>query len=276
MLRHRSEIKGYAIHASDGLVGTISDFLFDDHTWMVRWMVVDTGQWLSDRKVLLPLSAISHVNHIAHQFNVKLTQQQIEDCPATDTDLPVSRQNETNIYDHYAWSPYWIDGSYMSQPAGIGMAVAGISPISGPSEELVHRALEIDELQRAKSDPALRSADEVTGYNIHASDGEIGHVDDFLVDDENWSIHHLVINTSNWWLGHKVLISPLSVRKIKWADRTVCLDVNRQTIKDSPPYDPSAEISVRENHIHRYDGDHRANEITRKRSNATNENLNRP
>jgi hypothetical protein len=81
MLRHTSDIKGYAIHASDGQIGSVSDYLFDDQTWLVRWLVVDTGHWLPGRKVLLPPSALGHVDHIARQFNVRLTKAEVEASP---------------------------------------------------------------------------------------------------------------------------------------------------------------------------------------------------
>jgi hypothetical protein len=91
MLRHESEINGYAIHATDGLIGTVNDFLFDDATWLVRWLVIDTGNWLPGRKILLPPSALAHVNHMGHQFAVRLTKQQIKECPEIEADRPVSR-----------------------------------------------------------------------------------------------------------------------------------------------------------------------------------------
>jgi hypothetical protein len=106
----------------------------------------------------------------------------------------------------------------------------------------MQREKEIDDVQRSKDDPALRSADEVTGYHIHASDGEIGHVEGFLVEDNDWSIHYLVVDTKNWWPGKKVLISPLSVRKIDWAGRQVSLGADRQKVRNSPAYDSSMTV----------------------------------
>ena len=113
MLRNASAINGYAIEASDGLLGTVSDFLFDDAGWLVRWLVVDTGNWLSGRKVLLPPSALGHLDRKEREFSVRLTMQQVKDSPDIDTDRPVSRQIETNIYDYYGWNPYWGAGPYM-------------------------------------------------------------------------------------------------------------------------------------------------------------------
>ena len=113
MLWNASAINGYAIAASDGRLGTVSDFLFDDASWLVRWLVVDTGNWLSGRKVLLPPSVLGHLDPKEDEFSVELTMQQVKDSPEIDTDRPVSRQMETNVYDYYGWSPYWGTGFYM-------------------------------------------------------------------------------------------------------------------------------------------------------------------
>lgn len=258
MLRHETEIKGYVIHATDGLIGTVNDFLFDDTTWSVRWLVIDTGNWLPGRKVLLPPSALAEVNHMGRQFSVKLTKQQVKECPEVDFDRPVSRQEETNIYNYYGWAAYWDGGLYPSFVGYGGGYLAGTAP---PSPELMKREKAIDNAQRSKDDPALRSANEVTGYEILASDGEIGHVEDFLVEDADWSIHYLVVDTTNWWLGKKVLISPLSVRKIEWEDGRVSLGANRQKVKDSPAYDPSMTVDpVYEKNFHKHYGDLRLRE----------------
>jgi sporulation protein YlmC with PRC-barrel domain len=255
MLRHESEIDGYAIHASDGLIGTVSDFLFDDATWLVRWLVVDTGNWLAGRKVLLPPSALGGVNHMGHQFSVRLTKQQVKDCPDVESDRPVSRQSEASIYNYYGWSPYWGAGSYLGM-VGYGGGMLGTSSAARPSLELMQRERAIDDTQRRKNDPALRSAREVTGYHIHASDGEIGHVEDLLVEDDDWSIHYLVVDTKNWWPGRKVLISPMSVRKIDWAGGQVSLGADRQKVKDSPAYDPSMTVDpIYEKNFHKHYGD---------------------
>jgi len=260
MLRRESEIDGYAIHANDGLIGTVSDFLFDDATWLVRWLVIETGNWLSGRKVLLPPSALADVNHIGHQFSVRLTRQQVKECPDVESDRPVSRQSEADIYNYYGWSPYWGAGSYLGM-VGYGGGMVSAMEGARPSLELMQREQAIDDARRSKDDPALRSANEVTGYHIHASDGEIGHVEDFLVEDDDWSIHYLVVDTKNWWPGKKVLISPMSVRKIEWADRRVNLGADRQKVKDSPAYDPSTTVDpIYETNFHNHYGDLRSPE----------------
>ena len=120
MLWDASALDGYAIEANDGRIGSASDFLFEDISWIVRWLVVDTGNWLSARKVLLPLSALGKPDPSLRQFPIKLTIQQVKDSPDIDTDRPVSRQHESHIYNHYGWDPYWGSTSF---PMGGGMAM---------------------------------------------------------------------------------------------------------------------------------------------------------
>ena len=237
MLRNASAVNGYAIAASDGRLGTVSDFLFDDAGWSVRWVVVDTGNWLSGRKVLLPASVLGRLDPKEEEFAVGLTMQQVKDSPDINTDRPVSRQMEANVYDYYGWSPYWGTGFYMGGVGYMGGAMAASPPLEARRHED-----EIADAQRSRDDPHLRSIEEVTGYHIHATDGEIGHVEDFLIEDADWSIRYLVVDTKNWWPGEKVLISPRSAQEIDWTDKLVNLNVDRQRVKDSPTYDPSTTV----------------------------------
>jgi len=237
MLKNASAINGYAIVASDGRLGTVSDFLFDDVSWLVRWLVVDTGKWLSGRKVLLPTVVLGHPDPTKREFAVRLTMQQVKDSPDISTDRPVSRQMETSVYDYYGWSPYWGTGFYMG-----GYAYMPGAMTESPYLRSRQRDEESAAAQRSDGDVHLRSVEAVTGYHIHASDGELGHVADFLVEDADWSIRYLVVDTKNWWPGKKVLVSSRSTGEIDWTDRLVNLDVDRQRIKDSPAYDPAMTI----------------------------------
>jgi hypothetical protein len=251
MLRNSSEIIGYTIGASDGQLGRVTDFLFDDDTWLVRWLVIDTGSWLSGRKVLLPPSVLGHFSAIGDQFSVRLTKQQVKDSPGVDTDLPVSRQMETNTYDYYGWNPYWSSGLYMG---GYSWGAGNMSPV--PYGDFLRGAEEIAAEEQEDNDLHLRSVKAVTGYHIHASDGEIGHVADFLVEDADWGIHYLVVDTRNWWPGRKILVSPRSIKDIDWMNRMVNLRVARQRVKDSPTYDASTVVDrAYENHFNDYYGD---------------------
>ena len=237
MLWDASAINGYAIEASDGRLGTVSDLLFEDTGWVVRWLVVDTGNWLPGRKVLLPLSALGRPDRALRHFPVKLTMQHVKDSPDVDTDEPVSRQIEAHVYDHSGWDPYW-GGSFL--PMSNAMATPFVAPLyeQEPTPPDLARA----DGQPNEGDPHLRSIATVTGYHLHAADGEIGHVEDFLVDDASWNIRFIRVDTRNWWPGERVLISPRSVQEIDWADKLIHLDVSRQKVKDSPPYDPSITV----------------------------------
>jgi hypothetical protein len=195
---------------------------------------------------------LGHFSAVGDQFSVRLTMQQVKDSPGVDTDLPVSRQMEMNTYDYYGWNPYWSSGLYM------GGYSWGAGNMQVPYGEPLHRAEEIAAEEDENNDLHLRSVKAVTGYHIHASDGEIGHVADFLMEDADWGIHYFVVDTKNWWPGKKVLISPRSVKNIDWTDRLVNLNVARKRVKDSPTYDASTVVDrAYENHFNNYYSDGR-------------------
>jgi hypothetical protein len=227
MLWNATGIEGYEIIASDGTIGCITDFLFDDASWTIRWLVIETGPWLVGRKLLLPTLAIGHLDPLARQCSVRLTRAQVEASPEIDSHQPVSRQIEAEIFDYYGWSPYWGSGFYLGGYRRL-------------SDSVVH----------------LRSVVAVTGFHIQARDGEIGHISDMLLQEEDWTIHFLVVDTKNWWPGKKVLVSPRWARKIDWAGNLVSLGLDRQRIKDSPAYDPAQTVDRSfERHFQSYYGD---------------------
>lgn len=250
MLRSSSSITGYAIVTSDGHLGTVSDFLFDDRNWLVRWLIVETGSWLSGRKVLLPAFALGHLDQDRREFAVRLTMQQVKDSPNINTERPVSRQIETGIYDYYGWSPYWNSGLLMGG-YGFGYGGGALMPISTLGSSRGEEDIIVSD--QSGDDPHLRSTQAVTGYHIHAKDGEIGHVDDFLFEEADWSIHYLVVDTKNWWPDKAVLVSPQSVSNIDWMDNLVNLNVDRQNVKDAPAYDASVTVDRSYEHkFHKY------------------------
>jgi hypothetical protein len=125
-----------------------------------------------------------------------------------------------------------------------------------PYGEFLRRAEEMSAEEREDNDLHLRSVKAVTGYHIHASDGEIGHVADVLVEDADWGIHYLVVDTRNWWPSRKILVSPRSIRDIDWMSEMVNLNVARQRVKDGPTYDDSTIVDrAYENHFNNYFGD---------------------
>jgi uncharacterized protein YrrD len=234
MLQAISALKGFAIEATDGRMGTVVDFLFDDASWKVRWLVVDCGSWLKGRKVLIHPSAVSYVALENEQFDVELTKAQVEGSPELLEHQPVSRQMESRLYDYYGWDPLWEEA-----PNLVPISGAMGSRLSAPPWLGAQRREEPPEdVAAGEDDDHLQSIVEVMGYHIRAIDGEIGHVENFLFDDQDWSLHYFIVDTSNWWFGKHVLISPHAVKAIEWSDRQVQLDVSRQQVEASPPWDP--------------------------------------
>lgn len=247
MLLAVSAFKGYQIEASDGAIGTCSDLLFDDRNWRVRWLVVDTGKWLTGRKVLLHPSALGTPDHERHQLPANLTKAQIEASPDLEQDQPVSAQMESSLYGYYGWDPLW---------GGSGFGAGSIaSPFSAPAlfGADTMRDASVLEMPREEGDPHLRSSETILGYHIHAADGSIGHVENLLIDDTAWAIRYLIVNTRNWWSGKQVLVSPYAVTGIEWSEREIRLNIAREQVKASPPWDPAAMIDeVYEKTLHRH------------------------
>ena len=236
MLLVGSALKGYAIQANDGNIGTVSDFLFDNSTWKVRWLVIDTGKWLSGRKVLIHPSAIGRAHYLRRELPVTLTKQQVTDSPDIHQDEPVSRQMEHRLYDYYGWNPAWSGGYY-----GMG-AIA--SPLSTPlffgSPGMQGRAVLDASLDDA--DPHLRSMAVVTGHHVEASDAEIGHVSNFIVDEASWGVHDVMIDTRNGWFGKHVLIAPSAITAVRCSDSHIQLSVTRDQVKTTPEWNPAEAI----------------------------------
>ncbi|CAN5883890.1 PRC-barrel domain-containing protein [soil metagenome] len=221
MLIKAKTLKGYTLHSRDGEIGKVREFYFDDRYWTVRYLVADTGNWLTGREVLISPYALAAVKNDEQYINVDLTRKQIEDSPSSDSDKPVSRQFEETYYGYYGWPTYW-GGEYMW----------GAYPYIARDRELWKEASQDDETW----DSRLRSTHDVSGHHIQATDGEIGHVDDFIIDDETWAIRYLVIDTKNWWPGRRVLVAPQWIERVSWADSKVFVNLSREAIKQSPEY----------------------------------------
>jgi hypothetical protein len=236
MLRTASDLTGYGIEASDGRIGSVADFLFDDRHWTTRWVLVDTGDWLPGRSILLPPHRLMGPDTQKRVLKVALTQVQVAASPDLSADPPVSRQQEELIYDYYGWAPYW-------QASGLGLGMT--TPLAPPLY-----AAGAKPSPATAGDPALRSTGDVTGYAVHARDGALGHVQDFVLDDESWAIRYLVVDTRNWWPGKKVLVSPHWVTDIAWSERTVRFDATRERIKASPEFDATRLDRAYEERLH--------------------------
>lgn len=244
-----SELKSYKIEAADGSIGSVADLLFDDERWVIRWLVVDVGGWLSRQEVLLPTSHLGSVSRASASVGVELTQEQVKGSPDAESHRPVSRQLESSLYEHYGWTPYW--GGIAATGAGAGYL---IPPRYLPKGASRPRKASPPHAAR-QEDPHLRSAKEVTGYRLEASDGEIGHVEDFLFNDSDWTIRYLIVDTKNWWPGKFVLLAPDWAEEIRWGERVVRVTRPRQEIKDAPEFDPKALFErAHESRLYEYYG----------------------
>ena len=199
MLQVISPLKGFAIEASDGRIGTVVDFLFDDASWKVRWLVIDCGTWLRGRKVLIHPSAISREDLERQQFVVALTKAQVEGSPELAEDQPVSQQMENQLYNYYGWDPLWGGANLSAIPGAMASPLMGPPYMGlGPTDEAEARG---DGPTLRGADPHLRSVVEVTGYRVHAVDGEIGHIENLMLDGADWSVRYFIVDTRNWWFG---------------------------------------------------------------------------
>jgi hypothetical protein len=223
MLTTAKTLKSYKLDSLDGEIGKVKEFYFDDRHWTIRYLVADTGYWLPGRQVLISPYALHAVNSDVFdpRIEINLTKAQIEASPSLDSDKPVSHQFEQAFYGHHKYPMYW----------------------GGPFRWGVYPCIERDPAQWKKHakhekgwDPHLRSTNGVSGHHIQALDGEVGHVADFIIDDETWAIRYLVVDTHNWWPGKKVLVSPQWIERVSWGERKVFVNLSREAIRQSPEY----------------------------------------
>jgi uncharacterized protein YrrD len=229
MLRTANSLKAATIAATDGNIGSVEDLYFDDASWTIRYLVVDTGTWLPGRQVLIsPLS--TRAGGDSDAVPVALTKEQIEQSPPIDVAKPVNRQYEEEYFRYFGYPSYW------SGPNRWGAA-------HYPGEEASPADIAAANAAVVGGDPNLRSVRDVTGYYIQAIDGDIGHVEDFIVDDREWAIRYMVVDTRNWWPGKKVVVSPDWIRQVSWRESQVHVDLTRDALQSAPEYDPDLPLA---------------------------------
>jgi hypothetical protein len=234
MLNTITHLKGFAIRAIDGELGSVEHLYFDDDTWTVRYLTVDTGGWLGGRRVLISPFSISNIDWRDRIIDVSLTRQQVQYSPDIDTHKPISRQHETAYLGYFGYPSYW-GGPYQWGPFFYpkGFSVPNID--SAP--EIAKRAT------AASRDSHLRSTGAVHGYHIQASDGAIGHISGFVLDDATWAIRYLEADTTNWLPGKTVLISPAWIQLVSWAESKVYVTLSKEAIQGAPEYADSYPIT---------------------------------
>ena len=237
VFRSLTALTSATVGATDGPIGTVSSALFDDKSWAIRYLVVNTGTWLSGRKVLLSPYAVMTPWSGDRSISVALTQQQVRSSPDIDTHQPVTRQHEREHLRHYEYPEYWEGG---------GLWAAAAYPVwrthvPSTTETEVENAAREQEFRA--EDIHLQSSETVTGYDIQAAEESMGHVKDFIFDEASWAIRYLVIDTRNWWLGGKlVLVARHWIDRIDWAARIVRIKLTREQVMNSPAYDDATTI----------------------------------
>jgi len=228
MLIKAQTLTGYQLDSLNGKIGLVKEFYFDDRFWIIRYLIADTGKWLPGRQVLLSPYALGAVNGSRGTIAIALTKDQIKDSPSLDSDKPVSHQYEEDFHGYYGYPGYW-GGAYSW----------GAYPYLARNREEWRKSPTFERTW----DPHLRSTRAVTGNHIQAADGELGHVEDFIIDDDTWAIRYLVINTRNWWLGKMVLISPQWIERVDWIEGKVFVSVSRETVKRAPEFTTESQLN---------------------------------
>jgi hypothetical protein len=224
MLHTLADLTDCSIGATDGPIGRVVDLYFDDEAWVIRYFVADSGTWLSGRQVLIPAVTVRTPNWPERLLPVSISRQQVKDSPNIDTDKPVTRQHEETYLGHYDYPCYW----------------------NGTGSDA---AVSIDD------DRHLRSCKALVSYHVHATDGDVGHIQGFLIDDENWSIRYTIVRTSGWWPGHLVLIAPEWISVVAWEGFAVSVDLSREAVKGSPPYTSASQLDREQGlEMHRHFG----------------------
>jgi len=237
LLRRVCELFGYRIGATDGEVGNVHDVYFDDQSWTVRYFVVQTGTWLSGRKVLISPASLRRVDAGSRRLESGLTRQQVQNSPSIDTERPVSRQQEILAAEYYGYPHYWT-GPYRWGPwlyPGMGLPPGAVPVHDRTGEEMLAR-------ERANLDTHLRSARVVRGYGLEATDGTLGEVEDFLADERCWAIRYLEVDPRRWWPGPHVVISTEWIEDVSWNDSRVSVNVTREAVRRAPTFDASGPV----------------------------------
>lgn len=241
MLRSLKALEDYRVSATDGKIGKVIDFYFDDEQWKVRYLVVDTsGFWEPSHEVLISPNAFTRADWQTERIALNLTQEKVKNSPPVDLAKPVSRQYEEEYFKYYNWPNYWEFSNFAAPLAGVNVAAVAPNPSATGSA------------RPSRTDPHLRSTREVTGYAIHGTDGDIGHVRDFIIEDDSWAMRYLVVDTSHWWFGKSVLVAPRWIDRIDWPSQHVSVTLPRDIIKNSPEWKPDEPVN-REYEVRLYD-----------------------
>jgi hypothetical protein len=228
MLRQMEALKSYEIVGSDGELGKLDDFFFDDVEWTVRELLMHTGNWYEGMSVLILPHSVTSIDDRERKIRVSLSRQQIEDAPVAplDADGLLSRHYEAMIYDFYLMPYYWL-GPYVWGPATL--------PTVTPNAEMTRGAEELARLRESQQSH-LRRFNIVNGFSIRCVDGAMGDVEDMIFDASSWTIQYLVVDTRKYLLGKNVLVPPSAIKELNWFEATIYLDMTKADLEALPNF----------------------------------------
>ena len=233
MIYSLKELQNWAVQAIDGTVGRVEDFYFDDEDWIVRYLSVDSQDWLDRRRLLFSTRALSELYARGRAILVQADRETIRNSQRFEQKQPLGREQEIELHEYYRWPFYWTPGD----SGGLGPGSIAAYPLVELAEEMMEKGGE-----PPLEHHTLHSFRQFSGFAIQARDGSIGKIDDLLVEDEDWNIYYLIVDTGSWLPGRKVLVSPSWIQKVNWAASQVDIDLNQETIRNSPEYDPSVPL----------------------------------
>lgn len=236
MNRSLKSLIGFTLKETNGEIGKVDEFYFDDNSWIIRYLIVETGNWLFGRKVLISPQAVKTPDWANEVFPVNLTKEQIKNSPDINTEKPVSKQQEDQLYAYYPWG---------RDPYEHGAGIFGAMPSELYNEEVPLGTTPVTEKasDQENNDQHLRSTEKVTGYSILATDGDIGKVDDYIIDESSWKIKFFVVDAGSWLNSKKVLLSTQMIKEVNWDESTVIVNISMDAVKNSPAYDDSQPLN---------------------------------
>ena len=231
MLRKLKNLKGFTIHGRDDDLGKVKDFYFDQHRFIMRYLVVDTGNWLKHEQTLISTESFKEINYEQKEIMVDLNSDELEAGPSLEKNKPVSKLMEEKVVKHYDWPVYWTnthpsDGPPIETGSIIRENILDYNNLTDEEKQAEEEEMETN----------LRSFNEVRGYHIQAEDKEFGHLEDLFVDQEGWIIRYLLIDTRNILPGKDVLIAPEWLQKISWNQEKIFVSKTKEEIKSAPEY----------------------------------------
>ncbi len=230
MLRTARTLKNYKLECIDGELGKAKEFHFDTQCWIVRYLIAETGSWLAGRKILISPHAMDSIRREDQHIFIDLNKNQIKDAPLLYNNHPISREFEEENCRYYDWPIYWHSQSFGEQQPRL-------------------RNRNYDQWNECKHDNIvcdirLRSTLEINDFHIQTLDNDIGHIEDFIIDDAAWVIRYLIVSIRSGWPEYRVLIPPQWINRISDTEGKVFVSFNRESFDQMQEYTEESLLNL--------------------------------